>query len=73
MSTKEQVHNFIVDYTKEHLYSPSIREICDGVGLSSTSSVYRHLINLELDGKLKCEGVRRITLKGYRLWEDTER
>lgn len=31
-------------------YSPTIREICAGVGLSSSSTVHRHLIKLEEQG-----------------------
>lgn len=70
MSSREKVYNYITEYTKEHLYSPSIREICEGTGLRSTSTVYSHLINLEMEGKIKSEGVRRITLRGYRLEQD---
>lgn len=35
-----EVLNFIVNYTEEHLYSPSIREICNGIHLQSTSTVH---------------------------------
>lgn len=67
MTSKERIYNFIIDYTSEHLYSPSIREICDGVGLRSTSTVHSHLLGLRNEGKLDYEGVRRITLRGFRL------
>lgn len=50
---------------EEHQYSPSIRDICDGTGLRSTSTVYTHLINLEMDGEIRFDGVRRIKVKGY--------
>lgn len=67
MTSRDKVYNFIIDYVGEHLYSPSVREICNGTGLRSTSSVYAHLLALENEGFIKFEGIRRITLKGYRL------
>ena len=74
MTSKERIIQFITEYVSEHLYAPSIREICEGTGLRSTSTVYQHLITLDLDGKLKFEGVRRISIKGSKLCkEDTEK
>lgn len=37
------IRNFIVSYILEHKYSPSVREIADGVGLKSTSSAQYYL------------------------------
>lgn len=65
MRTRDRVLNFIIEYMEEHQYSPSIRDICDGTGLRSTSTVYTHLINLEMDGEIRFDGVRRIKVKGY--------
>ena len=50
---QRQIYNFIVSYTEEHLYPPSVREIGDGVGLYSTSSVYEHLKSLERKGYIE--------------------
>ena len=36
---KDEIYHFIIAYMKENLISPTVREICDGVGLKSTSSV----------------------------------
>ena len=66
MSSRERVYKFIVDYMTEHQYAPSIRNICEGTGLKSTSTVYSHLINLEMDGLIKFNGVRCIAVEGYR-------
>lgn len=65
---QQEVYDFIVKYTQEHLYSPSIREIGEGTNLKSTSSVFTHLINLELKGYIvrKCEQ-RSIKLVGFKL------
>ncbi|MBP1925322.1 repressor LexA [Sedimentibacter acidaminivorans] len=47
----------ILEYIKNELslrgYPPSIREICQAVGLSSTSSVHAHLNTLEEKGYIK--------------------
>ncbi|ASU80769.1 transcriptional repressor LexA [Actinopolyspora erythraea] len=43
----------IRDWVLEHGYSPSTREIGDAVGLRSSSSVSKHLANLEWKGFLR--------------------
>ena len=48
----ERIYDFLVDYIKENGYPPSMREICSGIYLSSTSSVHALLWKLELMGKI---------------------
>lgn len=47
----------ILEYMKEVIlkkgYPPSVREICQAVGLSSTSSVFNHLEKLEKNGYIR--------------------
>ncbi len=47
----------VLDYLKEMVYKrgypPSVREVCDAVGLKSTSTVHNHLTNLEKKGFIK--------------------
>lgn len=47
----------VLDYIKKQIelkgYAPSIRDICNGVGLKSTSTVHSHLNTLERKGYLK--------------------
>ena len=50
---QEEILNFVNGYIKENGYPPSIREICKGVGLSSTSTVHAHLNNLTQSGLIK--------------------
>ena len=66
---RENIYNFIVNFMTEKGYSPSIREIGDAVGLSSTSSVFNQLMNLQDDGLIKMQNgkSRTISLVGYRL------
>lgn len=64
---RERVYNFIVEFVKENHYAPSIREICVGTDLSSTSSVYTHLLKLEDEGKIevKRKSTRAIKVIGF--------
>lgn len=71
MTSREKVYNFVISYMQEHLYAPSVREICEGTGLKSTSTVYTHLINLEMEEKIKFEGIRRISPRGFKLEQDS--
>jgi len=40
---RRQIYGFIIGYLKEHSYPPSVREIGEGVGLRSTSTVHHHI------------------------------
>ena len=53
--TKKQltVLDFVQDFTEENGHSPSYREICEGVGLSSVSAVAEHIDNLVSKGALR--------------------
>lgn len=42
-SKQIDVLRFIYEEVKEHGYPPTVREICNAVGLSSTSTVHGHL------------------------------
>lgn len=66
---RERVYNFIVEFIKRNSYSPSVREICIGTDLKSTSSVYNHLLTLQILGKIvmKENTPRSIRLIGYNL------
>lgn len=66
MKSRDRVYQYIIDYMTEHQYAPSVRNICEGTGLKSTSTVYSHLVNLEMEGKIEFNGVRCIAVEGYR-------
>ena len=53
--TKKQLAllNFLEDFTEENGYSPSYREIQNGLGLSSVSAVAEHIDNLVAKGVLR--------------------
>jgi repressor LexA len=50
---KELLMKYIEQYMKEHHYSPTIRECCEGIGVRSTSSVHAYLSELRACGKLE--------------------
>lgn len=65
----ERVYNFLVSFITENCYSPSVREICEGTGLSSKTSVHDCLVKLKLMGKIETKRnvARTIRLVGYKL------
>jgi repressor LexA len=61
-----KILNFIADHVKSHGYPPTIREIGDGVGLKSSSSVHNHLINLSDSGYIRFSPGRSRTIRVLR-------
>ena len=72
--TRYKVYNFLVDFFTQNGYAPSIREICSGVGINSTSTIFVHLAELEREGKIeiKDKSPRAIKLVGYEFVKKTE-
>ncbi len=50
---QKEILNFVQEYMAKEGYAPSIREICDRFGISSTRGVHRHLETLEDKGYVK--------------------
>lgn len=46
----EQILHFIRQFAAEHGFGPTIREIGEGVGLKSNSTVFNYLTRMERDG-----------------------
>lgn len=56
----DRVYNYVKSYIKENTYSPSVRDICKGAGLKSTSSVHTYLKKLDEMGLIEYRpGMRR--------------
>lgn len=45
--TVDTIYHFIVAYIRSEGYPPSVREICSGVGIKSTSTIHSHLKRLQ--------------------------
>lgn len=73
--TKEKIYNFILRYIEEYGYAPSIREIAEGIGLKSTSSVHSHLKKLQEEGKIEIRGnsPRAIKVTDYEFTRKNEK
>ena len=63
---QQQIYDFILDFTAQHGYPPSVREIGSAMGLKSPSTVHFHMKGLEEAGVIvKAEGkTRAISLPG---------
>ena len=48
----QRVLEFIEDFTNRNSYPPTVREMCEGLKMSSTATVVYHLRKLEDQGKL---------------------
>lgn len=46
------IFEFIRDFIETENMSPTVREICDGVGYSSTSTVHHYLKKLQAEGRI---------------------
>lgn len=67
--SKQRVLDAVILFFENHGYSPTIREICDMTGLTSTSSVHYHISRLVAEGKLNIgdyKSSRTITVPGYK-------
>lgn len=66
---QQEVYDFILAFTNEHGYPPSVREIGTAIGLKSPSTVHFHMKGLEEAGVIvKAEGkTRAISLPGVSL------
>lgn len=53
--TKKQkrILDFLRNFIGEHGYSPSFKEICQGLGYNSLATVHEHLTNLEARGYIR--------------------
>jgi len=67
-----EIYKYIKDFLKMKGYPPSVREIGEKVGLSSSSTVHSYLHMLEADGKIHRDPTkpRAIELVGDNPWEN---
>ena len=65
-------YQFIISYIQQNGYPPTVREIADGIGVASTSTVSNRLLKLDRDGwiKVKLSSSRAIKVIGYKFVKD---
>lgn len=66
---EDRVYEFILNFISSRGYSPSVREIGEGVGLKSTSNVHKYIHRLVDSGRITMDGdkSRTIALVGYKI------
>lgn len=57
--TLDLVYGYIVSYIKREGYPPAVRDICNGVGIKSTSTIHGHLKRLQESGKIEYSAGKR--------------
>ena len=72
---QQKLLKFISDFTIEHDYSPSYREIQSAMGLNSVSAVAEHINNCEKAGYLKKvpHAARSLEIVPQETHEETQR
>ena len=60
---QQQILDYIKGFIIERGFPPSVREICNAVNLSSTSTVHSHLSALEEKGYIKRDGSKSRTIE----------
>ena len=63
---QEEILAFLRDFSEQHGYAPSIREICQGVGLRSTGSVHYHLAELARQGRIELDAGKKRAIQSRR-------
>lgn len=58
-STLSKIYEYINTFIAETGYPPSVRDICQGTGIKSTSTVHSHIKRLQESGKLDYAAGRR--------------
>jgi len=69
--TIETIYDFLVLYIRKEGYPPSVREICNGVGIKSTSTIHAHLKRLSDMGKIEYIPGKRRAIFVTALQEET--
>ncbi len=59
---KQEILQFLTDFIRENSYAPSVREICQAVGLQSTATVHYHLNALRDEGSICMDELKKRTI-----------
>lgn len=59
---QQEILDYLTCFISENGHGPSIREICDAVGLKSTATVHYHLSKLKELGKIDMDEMKKRTI-----------
>lgn len=68
---EDKIYDFIVDFGLKNGYLPTYREIGEGVGLKSTSSIAYYMVILSDKGRIEQITDKRYRVKGLRYRYDS--
>ena len=60
---RQEILDFLTDFVRKNGYAPSVREICEGVGLQSTATVHYHLNALRDSGVISVETMKKRAIR----------
>lgn len=60
---RSEILDYLTQYVEQNGYGPSVREICDAVGLTSTATVHYHLSALRESGQITMDGNKKRTIR----------
>ena len=60
---ESEIYEYIVNAIRNEGYSPSVRDICNALGMKSTSTVHTYLERLERKGVIQKESGKSRTLR----------
>lgn len=60
--TVELVYDYITSFVRENGFSPTVRDLCKGTGIKSTSTIHSHLKRLRDSGRIDMEPGKRRAL-----------
>lgn len=60
--TVELVYDYITSFVRENGFSPTVRDLCKGTGIKSTSTIHAHLKRLRESGRIDMEPGKRRAL-----------
>ena len=60
---RQEILDFLTDFVRKNGYAPSVREICEGVGLQSTATVHYHLNALRDSGMISVETMKKRAIR----------
>lgn len=70
-----KILDYIIRYIEEHQYSPTVREIAEGTGYASASTLFNHMMDMKKAGLIHYvdSSPRTITVPGYQYVKVAER
>lgn len=63
---EQEILDYITSYMLKHGYVPTIREMCDGVGYGSTSTIQKYLQRMLSKGIIESD-LDKLNARGFRI------